>query len=112
MPAIKYKFANDFEGGGTINNSEKIVAQVTVQVIDVQPNGNLVIEGKRETAFSGEKQNIVLHGIVRPDDVLANNTVYSYNVADAKIQIIGRGAVSDSQRKGWLTRLIDKVNPF
>ena len=50
--------------------------------------------------------------MVRPDDVFADNTVLSYNVADATIQIIGRGTVTDSQNKGWFTRLWDKINPF
>jgi flagellar L-ring protein precursor FlgH len=69
LPALKYASANNFDGGGTIKNSEQIVAQVTVRVIDVLPNGNMLIEGTRETSFSGEKQRIVLHGIVRPEDV-------------------------------------------
>jgi flagellar L-ring protein precursor FlgH len=112
LPALKYASANNFDGGGTIKNSEQIVAQVTVRVIDVLPNGNMVVEGTRETAFSGEKQNIVLRGIVRPEDVAANNTVFSYNVADAKIHIVGRGTIADSQRKGWFTKIWDKVSPF
>jgi len=49
---------------------------------------------------------------VRPEDVAANNTVFSYNVADAKIQIIGRGTIADSQRKGWFTKIWDKISPF
>jgi flagellar L-ring protein precursor FlgH len=72
----------------------------------------MLIEGTRETAFSGEKQNIVLHGVVRPEDVTANNTVFSYNVADAKIQIVTKGAITDAQRKGWFTKIWDKVSPF
>ena len=112
MPALKYNSANTFDGGGTIKNSEQIVAQVTLRVIDVLPIGNMLIEGTRETSFSGEKQKILLHGIVRQDDVLANNTVFSYNVADAKIQIIGKGTIADSQRKGWFTKIWDKISPF
>ncbi len=49
--------------------------------------------------------------MVRTDDVASDNTVYSYNVADATIQIIGKGTVTDSQNKGWFTRVWDKVNP-
>ena len=112
MPAIKYASDHEFSGGGTIANSEQIVAQVTVRVVDVLPNGNMVIEGTRETSFGGEKQNITLRGVVRPADVTANNTVYSYNVAEAKIQITGKGAITDSQRKGWFTKIWDKLTPF
>lgn len=112
MPALKYSAQNDFNGGGTINNSEQIVAQITVRVIDVLPNKTLLVEGVRETAFSGEKQKVILHGTVRQEDVTANNTVFSYNVADAKIQITSSGAITDSQRKGWFTKIWDWITPF
>jgi flagellar L-ring protein precursor FlgH len=112
MPAMKFASKNDFSGGGTIANSEKMIAHIAVKVVDVLPNKNLVIEGKRETSFSGEKQTMTLRGIVRETDVLGNNTVYSYNVADATIQIVSKGTITDSQRKGWFTRIWDKLSPF
>jgi len=112
MPALKYSSKNDFSGGGTIDNSEKIVAYVAAKVIDVLPNQNLVIEGKRETAFGGEQQTILLRGVVRRYDISANNTVYSYNIADASIHIISKGTITDSQRKGWWNRIWDKISPF
>lgn len=112
LPAMKFDSKNDYSGGGTIDNSENIIARIAVRVIDVLPNKQLVVEGRRETAFSGERQTVLLHGIVRSEDVAANNTIYSYNVADATIQIIGKGTISDSQRKGWFTRLWDKITPF
>jgi len=111
-PAVQYNSDLKHDGSGAINNSETIVDQVAVTVKDVLPNHNLVIEGRRETSFSGERQTIVLHGIVRPEDVTSTDTVMSYNVADATIQIVGKGTVSDAQNKGWFTRILDKVNPF
>ena len=112
LPAMNYSSDHKHSGTGTIKDSESIVAEVAVRIIDVLPNGNLVIEGKRDTAFSGEHQTIILRGVVRSEDVASNNTVLSYNVADATIQIIGKGTVSDSQNKGWFNRIWDKVNPF
>ncbi len=112
LPAMAYNSDHIHDGKGAINNSETIVAEIAVQVIDVLPNGNLVIEGKRDTSFSNEHQTIVLRGVVRPEDVAANNTVPSSNVANATIQIIGKGTVSDSQNKGWFNRIWDKINPF
>jgi len=78
----------------------------------VLPNRHLVVEGTRHTSFGGEKQDIILRGVVRPEDIAANNTVFSYHVADATIQIVNKGTVTDSQRKGWLTRLWEVVTPF
>ncbi len=112
MPAMKFDAKSDFSGGGAINNSEKIVARIAVRVIDVLPNRNLIIEGSRETAFSGEQQTATLRGTVRPEDIAGNNTVFSYNIADATIKFVGKGAITDTQKKGWFTRVWDKLTPF
>src|SRR4051812_10631478 len=112
MPVMNYNSDIKHDGSGSINNSETVVAKIAVRIVDVLPNRNLIVEGRRETAFSGEKQTIVLRGTVRTDDVTSANTVFSYNVADATIQIIGKGTVTDVQRKGWFTRIWDKLTPF
>ncbi|MGP8202017.1 MAG: flagellar basal body L-ring protein FlgH [Limisphaerales bacterium] len=112
LPAINYSSDAEFNGGGSINNAETITAQVSVKVVDVLPNGNMVVEGQLHTAFSGEKQDAIVRGTVRPDDVMANNTLYSYNIADATIQFMSKGTISDAQRKGWFAKIWDKVTPF
>jgi flagellar L-ring protein FlgH len=112
MPAIKWNNENNFDGSGSVGTTEKITARIAVRVIDVLPNRNLIIEGTRQTAFSGETQNVVLRGSVRPEDITANNTIYSYNVADVNISIVSKGATTAAQRRGWLTRTLDAVNPF
>jgi flagellar L-ring protein precursor FlgH len=112
LPALAFNSDHKHDGSGTIANSESIVAYVAARVVDVLPNRNMVIEGRRETAFGGEHQTVILRGVVRLDDVAANNTVYSYNVADASIRIINNGTVTDSTNKGWFNRIWDKLNPF
>jgi flagellar L-ring protein precursor FlgH len=112
MPAMKMQGKTGFTGGGAINNSEKIVARIAVRVVDVLPNRSLVIEGTRDTAYSGEQQTMVMRGVVRADDVAANNTVYSYNIADATIRFTSKGTLTDTQRKGWFTKIWDKLAPF
>jgi flagellar L-ring protein precursor FlgH len=83
MPAVNYSSDLAHNGSGSISDSEAVVAKIAVRIVDVLPNGNFVVEGKRETAFSGENQTIVLHGVVRSADVASDDTVQSYNVADA-----------------------------
>jgi len=112
LPAMRFQGRQDFTGGGKINNSEQITARIAVRVIDVLPNATLLIEGRKHTSFSGEKQEVVLRGSVRSEDVTANNTVFSYNVADASIQFFSKGTVSDNQRKGWLMKIWEKLTPF
>ncbi|MEW6302728.1 MAG: flagellar basal body L-ring protein FlgH [Verrucomicrobiota bacterium] len=111
-PALKYSSTTDFDGGGKISNAEKITARISVRVIDVLPNGNLLLEGMRQISFSGETQEAILRGVVRSEDVAANNTVFSYQVADATIKFISKGTLTDSQKKGWFNRFWDKVSPF
>lgn len=112
LPAMKFGGQSDFNGSGAINNTEKLVARIAVRIVDVLPNKNLVIEGTRETAFAGETQTIILRGVVRADDVNADNTLYSYSVADATIKVISKGVASDGAKKGWFHRVWDKVAPF
>ncbi|MDB6054759.1 MAG: flagellar L-ring protein [Verrucomicrobiales bacterium] len=112
LPALKFDSKNTFDGGGQINNSETITARIAVRVIDVLPNKTMIIEGKKLTSFSGEKQEAILRGVLRSEDLAANNTIFSYNIADATIQFVAKGSVSDSQNKGWFTKIWDKVSPF
>jgi flagellar L-ring protein precursor FlgH len=112
LPAMKFDSANTFDGGGKINNSEQLTARIAVRVVDVLPNKTMVIEGTRQITFAGETQEAVLRGVVRSDDVSPANTVFSYNVADTTIKYVSRGAVSDSQKKGFFTKIWDKIGPF
>jgi flagellar L-ring protein precursor FlgH len=112
MPALKTSAKQAFNGGGKISNEEKITARIGVRVVDVLPNGNLVIEGRRTTSFSGESQDAVLRGVVRAEDITASNTVFSYNIADATIKYITSGTLTDNQRKGWFTKIWEKLTPF
>ena len=100
-----------FEGKGAINNSGSFNSRFAVRVVDVLPNNNLIIEGVRRTTFSGESQTIVLKGTVRPRDVTPLNTVYSYHLADVSIGLKDDGAVSDSLKKGWFSKLWGKSAP-
>ena len=104
--------SNDYSGSGDVKNSQTIATRAAVQIIDVLPNGNLVIEGLREITFSKERQFASLRGIVRGYDIQPDNTVLSSNIAEARIEIISEGTLTDAQKKGWLLRLNDKINPF
>lgn len=112
FPATKFGGSNTFTGGGEITNKQTINARAAVTVIDVLPNGNLVIEGSRYVAYSGEKQYAVLRGIVRPDDIATGNTVASSSIADARVEFLSHGTITTQQNKGWFSRVFDKINPF
>lgn len=112
LPATSFTGKNDFSGSGDIKNTQSLSGQAAVLVADVLPNGNLVIEGARVITFSGETQYVVLHGIVRVDDVTSANTVSSTNIADVRVEFISEGELTDAQKRGWLTKLVDTLRPY
>lgn len=103
---------SSFKGAGSTSRQENLNATITARVIDVQANGNLMIEGRRNIKVNEEDQIIVLEGIVRTRDITPDNTVNSIYVADARISYSGRGIVSDQQSPGWLFTIFNKIWPF
>lgn len=112
IPTLSATGALAYTGGGTIDNTQTISGKLAVQVTDVLPNGNLVVEGLRQVSFSKERQFACVRGTVRPYDVQPDNTVASSNVANAQIEIVSEGTLTDAQKKGWLLKLNDKISPF
>lgn len=103
---------NTYDAGGTIDNKSTLTASAAVRVIDILPNGNLVIEGTRVVSFSGDSRYAVLRGIVNPYDIAIDNTIASGKISDAQLDFISEGEITDAQRKGWLLKLNDTINPF
>ena len=96
---------DNFSTKGSINNTNTAKARLTVKVVEVKPNGNLVVSGTQNIRQNGEEQRIVVSGPVRPADIQADNTVLSSNVADAKILFTGKGSIMRKQRQGVLTQI-------
>jgi len=109
---VKSSYANSFNGQGETTRKSSLNAFITVRVIQVLPNGNLVVQGSREVQVNNENQFINIQGVIRQEDISSSNVVLSTFVADAKIELNGQGVVSDKQRVGWLTRILDWVWPF
>lgn len=112
LPGTSGAGKSTYSGGGEISNSQSLTARAAVLVTDVLPNGNLVIEGVRVVTFSGETQYVVLHGLVRPDDVARDNTVLSSNIADARVEFYSEGSLTDAQKRGWFAKLYEKLRPI
>jgi flagellar L-ring protein precursor FlgH len=104
--------SSKFAGAGSTSRQENLNATITARVIDVLPNGNLLIEGRRNIKVNEEDQIIVLEGTIRSRDIAQDNTVNSIYVADARISYSGRGIISDRQSPGWLMNILDKIWPF
>lgn len=97
---------NDFSARGGNTRRESIKSRLSVRVVEVEANGNMKIEGTRTTKVDGETQVIILQGIVRPVDVMPNNSIYSYNVLDLTLTIEGDGNITSTQEPGLITRFL------
>ena len=108
----KVDFTNNFDGKGDTTRSSQLSAYISAQVIQVLPNGYLAIQGNRQVRVNNETQIINVQGVIRTEDINANNIILSTYISDARIELIGQGAVSDKQRPGWMARILDWVWPF
>ena len=111
-PAMKFSNATSHKGEGTIDNSGSITTRFSVRVVDVLPNGNLIVEGIRNASYAGESQTIVLRGAVRPFDIESDNTIYSYLLSDLHIRYVSSGVISSAKDKGWFMNFWDTISPF
>ncbi|WP_233256708.1 flagellar basal body L-ring protein FlgH [Opitutus sp. ER46] len=112
MPGLSVGGSSSYSGGGDVSNTQSLSSRAAVLVTDVLPNGNLVIEGVRVVRSSGETQYVVLHGLVRPEDISRTNTLVSSNIADARVEFYSEGALTEAQKRGWLTKIYEKLRPF
>ncbi len=97
----------EIKGGGTSTQNGRLQARMTAVVMQVFPNGNMLIEGTRSIQINKELQTFKLTGIVRRDDMREDNTVLSERIAEATIRVDGKGAVSERTKRGILTRILD-----
>ncbi|QOJ14720.1 MAG: flagellar basal body L-ring protein FlgH [Planctomycetia bacterium] len=111
-PAVDFNFQDKWEGTGKVNRKDSLVTRITAEVIDVKPNGNLVLEARKSIRMDEEEQVALLTGMCRSRDVSPQNTVLSTQLADVRIDIAHSGAARDAANRGWLKRAVDFLRPF
>jgi flagellar L-ring protein precursor FlgH len=102
----------NFAGQGSTSRSGQLEAFVTARVLEVLPNGDLVIEGRKEVTVNRERQILTLRGIVRSFDVAPSNVVLSTAIANMEVKFDGKGVVADANKPGWLFKLFQIISPF
>jgi flagellar L-ring protein precursor FlgH len=111
-PTTSWSSTQSFNGGGTVNNTETASTTIQAKVIEVLPNGVLRVAASRMSRAGQEDTSMVLTGLVRPDDLSTSNTIASSRVADLEILQKGKGTLTDDQKKGWLTKFYEFIEPF
>ena len=104
---------HDFKGGGDSDQSNKLTGDISVSVVEVLPNGNMVIRGEKVITINQGNEYIRISGMISPRDIDADNTVSSKRIADAQIAYVGDGPTNDANVVGWLGRFfLSSLMPF
>ncbi len=104
--------SNKLEGKGSSSADNNFTGTITVTVVDLLPNGNLIVSGEKQVAINQGDEFIRFSGVINPNNITAANTVNSTQVADARIEYRGSGTLDEAQRMGWLARFFQIVSPF
>lgn len=102
----------DFAGAGKTQRAGTLNATIGVKVKQELPNGDLFVEGTKVVMINYEEQHLYISGVIRPPDIAPDNSVDSALIADARVEFTGRGDIDDQVERGWLTKILDAVNPF
>jgi flagellar L-ring protein precursor FlgH len=101
-----------FDGNAEFSSQRELVDRMTLTVVDVLPNGNLVIEGSRRRLISGDERILHVSGVVRPIDIGAGNIIESQFIANFQVAYEGKGVETRFTNQGWFSRAINHVWPF
>jgi len=112
IPKVDLKFKNEFDGDGEYDRKDTFTTRITARIIDVKPNGTLILEARKFIRSDEESVNIVLTGTCRKDDVAADNTILSTLIYDMRLVKEHEGEVRNASKKGLITKFFDLLFNF
>ena len=112
LPNWQIETDNEHRTQGRTQRNNRLVTTIAARVVEVEPNGNVVIEGSKRVTVNREDSFVKVRGTVRQRDIGRDNTVSSNQVADAEIELQGKGPLWNNQRRGLITRFLDWFSPF
>jgi flagellar L-ring protein precursor FlgH len=105
VPSATLSGTTEHKGSGSTTRSSRLITTMSCRVVEITPNGQLVVSGERSVRVNDDTQTIRFHGIVRPEDVNLDNIVPSSLVADARIEVVGKGPINRHVKPGILSRI-------
>lgn len=111
-PNVDYTFDQKFKTEGDSSREDKLTTRLTARILDVKPNGLLVLEGRAKIVHDEESSQITLTGTCRKEDITADNTVLSTQIADKQVVVSNAGALKSAATRGWITKLLDALKPI
>lgn len=111
-PGVKFNLDNKYRAESTNDREDSFTTRIQARIIDVKPNGNLVLEARAEEQHDEEKFTITLTGVCRSEDVTPVNTVMSTQIAELVLVEVNHGAVREATRRGWVPKLLDMAGAY
>jgi flagellar L-ring protein precursor FlgH len=112
VPSIKASAEREFQGNGKVDRSDSFTARIQAEVVDVKPNGTLVLQARKRIKTDEDEQTFILSGICRAEDVTADNSVLSTQLFDLELHKTTKGPVRDSTKRSGVHKFLDWLNPF
>ncbi len=101
-----------YTGSGTQNTKQQFQTTISARIVKILKNGNYFIYGTKEMLLNGEKQIVQISGVIRPEDISADNTIDSKYISDAKIKYVTQGDINDYTQPNWFIRFWNKIVPW
>ena len=111
-PNIAFKYDRESKNEADTNREDRLTTRLTARIIDVKPNGLLVLEAQARIVHDEEISMLTLTGVCRKEDVTADNTILSTQIADKELIVKNEGALHAAARRGWVPKLLDLLRPF
>jgi flagellar L-ring protein precursor FlgH len=112
LAEVEVSGEREFKGDGKVERKDQVATRISARVIEVKPNGLLLLEARKTIQSDKESTTVVVSGLCRPEDVTVNNTVQSTQLADLVVRIENEGEARDAAKKGWISQVFDTVFAF
>ncbi|MCU0959832.1 MAG: flagellar basal body L-ring protein FlgH [Pirellulaceae bacterium] len=111
-PRVRGELRSDYRTLGELQTSESLTFNIAAEVVDIRPNGNLVLEGRATARVNEEVWTVMLSGLCRPESIGPNNVVLSRDIINLNIRKVETGSVAAGYQRGWFQKIFDLIQPF